>query len=380
MIFKTCTFYSALLLTTVTVVKGLNEKNNGDDFFDTTKWTQVEKRKLMKNIVAIEKVKNSMIDEKKIETKQVKQNRKMRRRKLGMGIGHTINLAQDHDITSIVNERKPDPLSDEEYYYTNAQYRNNHEPAGEVIMQSSHHHSHKAHDDNYDDDDYDDDDSHDDDESHDSEDMLYAHEHAHNHNYGYKSKGKMSRKKGGKESSKGSKSKTDTYMHNHAHVHSLSSDDGNGGGGLSNDDGNGGGGSRKCPDPDSKNLPCPPQNIGETCDKYSEKGSFKKCLDICEQSFCCIHDSRSKEVAPSCAKKEDNCPLYSPCYIIWWKLHDTVGPGPYFYVTQTDDFYDAQFDDYIETEFSDELLNQVLGHHFDDDSIGDDKFENPDSW
>lgn len=357
MIFKSRTLWSALLLATVAVVRGLKEENNGDGFFDTTEWTQTEKRKLMKTIVAFEKVKNNVIPEKKMGTRKATYQKKKRRNRRKLGFGHKINLALDHDVKSIIDERRPNPLSNEEIYYKDAGLSD-----GEVMMQLSAH-DHHSYDDE--DDDYDDDNMY-------EETKYYIHGHDHTHeNYGRRSKSKSKSKSSGKGKSKGS---TSTYSHYHPHIHSVSSSSEDYDDEVSDDD------SPNCPDPDSENLPCPPEEIGHYCDKYSEEGSFQKCLDICEPSFCCIHDSRSREVAPSCAKKEDNCPLYSPCYIIWWKLQDTVGPAPYFYVTQTDDFYDVEFDDYIETEFSDELLNQVLGHHFDDDDINDDKFENPDSW
>lgn len=93
-----------------------------------------------------------------------------------------------------------------------------------------------------------------------------------------------------------------------------------------------------CPDC-SPNAPlkCPEQSLKAVCDPGNEEvyprgdsrageriASFKDCYQMCKPSFCCIHDSLSKEVAPSCAEEYENCPMWYPCYVIWWKLHDTL--------------------------------------------------------
>lgn len=136
----------------------------------------------------------------------------------------------------------------------------------------------------------------------------------------------------------------------------------------------------ECPDPESRTLPCPDPHLKYVCDKYNmEMGDFLDCFEMCKESFCCVHDSRSRRVAPSCSQTEDNCSVYSPCYIIWWKLSDTVGPAPFFYASQRgDDFY-PEFDDVIDT-FDDEFINQLLGHHFDDDVVNETRFVDPNEW
>jgi len=135
----------------------------------------------------------------------------------------------------------------------------------------------------------------------------------------------------------------------------------------------------ECPDPDSSVLPCADPLLPYVCDKYNtELGNFKECFDMCRDSFCCIHDSRSRTVAPSCSQTADNCRMYSPCYILWWKLSATVGPATYFYVSQADDFF-PKFDDYAST-FDDEFINELLGYHFDDDTVNQTKFLDENEW
>lgn len=48
-------------------------------------------------------------------------------------------------------------------------------------------------------------------------------------------------------------------------------------------------------------------------------------LTYCDTQFCCTHDATNNPQAPTC-KDEPNCRNYIPCYIVWWKLEDTVGP------------------------------------------------------
>lgn len=147
-------------------------------------------------------------------------------------------------------------------------------------------------------------------------------------------------------------------------------------------------------DPDSP-LPCPNPMMKQVCDKQNDTlyppgdpkageriSNFRDCYDMCKPSFCCIHASLSKEIAPTCAKEYENCPLYYPCYIIWWKLHDTIGPAPYLRVEQKEPFFNVKLDQ-LESDFQKDptFFNQLFGHHFDtDDPMTDDKFEDPDNW
>jgi len=151
-----------------------------------------------------------------------------------------------------------------------------------------------------------------------------------------------------------------------------------------------------CPDcdPDSP-LPCPNPMMKQVCDKQNGElypprdprageriSNFKDCYDMCKPSFCCIHSSLSKEIAPTCAKEYENCPLYYPCYIIWWKLHDTIGPAPYLRVEQKEPFFNVKLDQ-LEEDFEKDpkFFNQLFGHHFDtDDPLMDDMFEDPENW
>lgn len=135
-------------------------------------------------------------------------------------------------------------------------------------------------------------------------------------------------------------------------------------------------------DSPSNKVPCPPADLGSTCDKYKSNGSFLQCYDYCKPSFCCIHDSLSTTYSPSCAKTEPNCPSYFACYIIWWKLHDTIGPANYLRIVQDEPFYDATFDNILDDlEDDNEFFKQLFGHHFDtDDAPTDDTFEDPDNW
>jgi hypothetical protein len=147
-------------------------------------------------------------------------------------------------------------------------------------------------------------------------------------------------------------------------------------------------------DPDSP-LPCPDSRMKQVCDKQNNElyppgdpraeqriSNFKDCYDMCKPSFCCIHASQSKVIAPTCAKEYENCPLYYPCYIIWWKLHDTIGPAPYLRVEQKEPFFNVNLNQ-LEDDFENDptFFNQVFGHHFNDDEpLTDDRFEDPENW
>lgn len=137
-----------------------------------------------------------------------------------------------------------------------------------------------------------------------------------------------------------------------------------------------------CTDPDASpnEIPCPPENLPQKCDKYN-KGDFASCFALCNISFCCIHDSNMK-LYKSCSK-DSNCRHYSPCYIIWWKLQDTIGPM-IIRTEQTDDFFNMPLKD-IKDATSDggtkPFFNQIFLHHFDDDGfISDDRARDPYYW
>ena len=135
-----------------------------------------------------------------------------------------------------------------------------------------------------------------------------------------------------------------------------------------------------CLDPDSDVLPCAPDDLEDACDKY-HGGDFRSCYMACKPAFCCIHDSTSHIFSPSCSQ-EANCPQYNSCYIVWWKLHDTVGPANYLSVEQVDDFFNMDFDA-IQQDLQNDpsFFGQLFGHHFDVDDIpSDDKFVDPNNW
>jgi len=138
----------------------------------------------------------------------------------------------------------------------------------------------------------------------------------------------------------------------------------------------------KCPDPFSNILGCPPEELPQLCDKYN-KGNFLSCYQLCKESFCCIHDSFSNK-ASSCAPN-DNCELWSPCYIIWWRLQNTIGPLNRLNVEQTDDFFNVDYEYLEEDQKNDPTFwDQLIYHHWNDDgvinSINDEWLDNPENW
>ena len=158
-----------------------------------------------------------------------------------------------------------------------------------------------------------------------------------------------------------------------------------------------------CPDCDPNSpLPCPRVSMKQVCDKHNDDlyppgdpkagtriANFNDCYDMCKPSFCCIHDSTSTELSPTCAgnigpNKYENCPLYYPCYIIWWKLHDTIGPATYLRVEGSEEpfFKDLNFETIQQDFIQDKVFfNQLYNHHFDTDDIPtDDTFEDPNNW
>jgi len=123
-----------------------------------------------------------------------------------------------------------------------------------------------------------------------------------------------------------------------------------------------------CPNAGSLGVPCAPNNIARLCNKYDRNnGSLKACIDACSPAFCCIHDAprQANFLAPNC-NTDENCAQYNYCYIAWWKLHDTVGPGLFLRVEQDDEFFDIPAEEIEGNAEDDPFLTQVLLHHFDD--------------
>jgi hypothetical protein len=131
----------------------------------------------------------------------------------------------------------------------------------------------------------------------------------------------------------------------------------------------------------SATLSCPDPDLPLHCDKYNPLSSFKQCYADCIDAFCCIHDSTATR-SKSCSK-EPNCQFYHPCYIVWWKLHDTIGPAPWLRLQQDETFYDVN-DDEFRQELVDnpDFKNQFYGHHFMDDDLPltEETFRNEDNW
>ena len=147
-----------------------------------------------------------------------------------------------------------------------------------------------------------------------------------------------------------------------------------------------------CPKKGSTGLPCAPNNLAQLCSKYdsNNRGRFRACLKACEPSFCCIHDApeETNSIAPTCIEDE-NCPQYAPCYIVWWKIHDTIGPAAYLRLSQNDDFFDVDKLQDVTTDRN--FYAQWAYHHWDNiddllDNILDDAdglqnlFANPSIW
>ena len=85
-----------------------------------------------------------------------------------------------------------------------------------------------------------------------------------------------------------------------------------------------------CPNAGSQGVPCAVNNLKQICDKYDRtNGSFKACYEACQPAFCCAHDAKNNYLAEPC-QSDENCAQYSWCYIVWWKLHNTIGPAVSF--------------------------------------------------
>lgn len=70
-------------------------------------------------------------------------------------------------------------------------------------------------------------------------------------------------------------------------------------------------------------------------------------------------------IAPNC-NTDVNCAQYAFCYIVWWKLHDTIGPATFLRLEQTDDFFDATAQ-FVQGDVTNlEFYREMLFHHFND--------------
>jgi len=160
--------------------------------------------------------------------------------------------------------------------------------------------------------------------------------------------------------------------HAHAHTHVIDIDhhhsiEDEGDGDEDEDgetDGTGSGRGGNCPDAGSSGVPCAPDDLPEMCDKYRGMGSFRSCFEACKPSFCCVHDAVNNDMAVPCPADE-NCAQYSHCYIVWWKLHDTVGPASYLRLEQVDDFFDIDASEVTGDVTGDGFFEALLLHHFD---------------
>jgi hypothetical protein len=115
-------------------------------------------------------------------------------------------------------------------------------------------------------------------------------------------------------------------------------------------------------------IPCAPTDLSQRCrsEEGQGQGNFVDCLEACKPSFCCIHDASpdTNQISPSC-HKDPRCAAYAPCYVIWWKLHDTIGPAPFLRLQQQQDgsFYNNVNNELITKENAD-FFREVLLHHF----------------
>ena len=132
---------------------------------------------------------------------------------------------------------------------------------------------------------------------------------------------------------------------------------------------------------DSPDIGCPDADIGEKCDKFNPVSSFSSCLATCIDAYCCIHDSPSNR-ATSCSQ-EKNCVFFDPCYIVWFALHDTIGPAPYIRLNQNEPFFDENAAE-LQQIFVDrpDFFEQMFGHFFftDDLPLDDATFVDSNNW
>ena len=99
---------------------------------------------------------------------------------------------------------------------------------------------------------------------------------------------------------------------------------------------------------------------------------------------CCTHDSTRSD-AQTCADTAVNCEFWIPCYIVWWKLADTVGPATFLRLDQEDDFFNIDLD-YIRNDFNSAnnylFYAQWFNRFVDDDYyyMDDSVFGDPTRW
>ena len=70
-------------------------------------------------------------------------------------------------------------------------------------------------------------------------------------------------------------------------------------------------------------------------------------------------------MAPNC-NTDVNCAAYACCYIVWWKLHDTIGPATQLRLEQNDDFFDVAADFIVGDVTNVAFYREMLFHHFND--------------
>lgn len=75
--------------------------------------------------------------------------------------------------------------------------------------------------------------------------------------------------------------------------------------------------------------------------------------------------------------------FYDPCYIVWFKLHDTIGPAPFLRLDQNEAFFDVDAAE-LQEIFVDrpDFFEQFFGHHFftDDLPLEDATFVDSNNW
>jgi hypothetical protein len=110
-------------------------------------------------------------------------------------------------------------------------------------------------------------------------------------------------------------------------------------------------------------VPCAPTSLKDLCDRRT--GNFADCLQACIPSFCCTHDAppETNYLAPSC-KQDPNCAAYAYCYVVWWKLSDTIGPANHLTLKSSGEFFNVN-SSYFEDEHPVFFL-ELLFHHFED--------------
>jgi len=141
--------------------------------------------------------------------------------------------------------------------------------------------------------------------------------------------------------------------------------------------------SKTCTEPQDPVVPCPPTDLAQKCDKYNG-GRFSTCFNACKPSVCCTHDSK-RTLTPSCAETAVNCQHWIPCYIVWWKLADTVGPADVLRLGGDDAFFDTDtqtLKEELNNGTTPEFYAQWFQRFIDDDTreLDEFSFENEALW